>query len=233
MRVEVVLALLQAGVFLSHAAPFQNLGFDEANTNRVVPQSSSSFRGIGTTEDLLPGWQLSKGSEPQATLGLNLDLLGPGYATLISADQSDTYDFPVAGKYALYLVGSPGNQEPFSISQRGDIPADARVLTFNYSGYGFLAEVNGQNLRPTYLSGTMQAFDISSFQGQTVDLTLTALGPLMPTQSGSSYIDSIAFTVPEPSTVVLLAGGIIGLLWLQQLRGPRADQRSTRTSPAN
>src|SRR6478609_1537519 len=133
MRVGLALALLSLSYVLGHAAPFENLAFDQANTNRVIPQDGAPFRGVGTTEDLLPGWQLSKGAAPQATLGLNLSLLGPGYATLISADQSDSFQFPVEGKYALYLVGSPGNQDPFSISQRGEVPLDARLLTFHYS----------------------------------------------------------------------------------------------------
>jgi hypothetical protein len=168
---------------------------------------------------------LSKGSEPQATLGLNLSLLGPGYATVISADQSDSFRFPVEGKYALYLVGSPGNQDPFSISQRGDVPDDARLLTFQYSGYGFLVTANNKALSATLTTPTMQAFDISAYSGEAIDLKITALGPLMPTQSGSSFIDSIAFTVPEPSSLLLAVIGLSGTLLALWRRIPRHGQR--------
>ena len=39
------------------AAPFRNLGFDEANVDSTV-----ELIGGGPTPDLLPGWQLFKGS---------------------------------------------------------------------------------------------------------------------------------------------------------------------------
>ena len=225
MRIGLALALLSLSYVLGHAAPFENLAFDQANTNRVIPQDGAPFRGVGTTEDLLPGWQLSKGAAPQATLGLNLSLLGPGYATLISADQSDSFQFPVEGKYALYLVGSPGNQDPFSISQRGEVPLDARLLTFHYSGYGFVVTADNKPLSAAISTPTMQAFDISAFEGQTIDLKLTAAGPLMPTQSGSTFIDSIAFTVPEPSPLSLALIGVVGICLAFRSRSSKACRR--------
>jgi hypothetical protein len=57
----------------------------------------------------------------------------------------------------------------------------------------------------------MAAFDISLFGGQTVDLNLRALGPVNPFQAGSSIIDSLTFTVPEPSTVALLTLAALAL----------------------
>ena len=39
------------------AAPFQNLRFDNANTDNVL-YDRGKFSGVGTTTDLLPGWQL-------------------------------------------------------------------------------------------------------------------------------------------------------------------------------
>jgi hypothetical protein len=206
-----ILLLLAAWPILAHAAPFQNLGFDQARTNTLSPDPGPILRGIGPTEDLLPNWELTRGGIPQPTMGLNLDLLSFGYATLISADQSGFFRFPVDGAYALRLVGTPGNQEPFALSQRGDFPADALFLSYRYSGFEFALTLNGTPIRPVIETSTLQAFDISQFAGQTVDLQLTAQGPLMPNQAGISYIDSIAFVIPEPSTLALAILGSLGL----------------------
>jgi hypothetical protein len=195
------------------AAPFQNLGFDLANTNNLVVDPGSPFHGTGSTQDLLPGWELTKGGVPQTTLGLNLSLLSLGYATLISYDQSQYFGLPVEGAYGLQLVGSAGNQDPFALSQRGDVPSDTQLLTFRYDGFPFLLSINGTPLTPTTQSSTLEAFDVSAFAGQTVDLTLSPLGPAVPTQGGSSYIDSIAFAVPEPAICVLLALASPAVWW--------------------
>src|SRR5947209_7102991 len=110
----------------AQAAPFQNLGFDLANTDHLTLSAPPPpLRGTGSTEDLLPGWQLTKGGVPQTT--------------------------------------------------------------------------------------TLETFNVASFAGQTVDLTLTALGPLMPSQPGTSYIDDLVFTVPEPCPWILLAPGLAAL----------------------
>ncbi len=211
------LILVLSAVWAS-AASFQNLGFDLANTNTLTAQPGTPLRGTGPTTDLLPGWELFKGSTPQATLGLNLNPLTLGYATLISADQSQYFGFPVEEAYALHLVGSAGNQDPWTLSQRGDIPNDAQLLSYRYSGYPFLLSLNGTPLQPVTQTANSQAFDISRFAGQTVDLTFTALGPAMPTQAGASYIDSITFAVPENSPIALLPLGLL-VLWLGRHRG--------------
>ena len=211
MKLVSALALLSVCAALAKAAPFENLGFDLANTNSLTVTPGMGLTGTGSAEDLLPGWQLFKGGIPQTTLGLNLSLLSGGYATLISADQGQYFGWNVEGAYALDLVGSAGNQDLFSLSQRGDIPADAQWLSYRYSGYPFLLTINGTNLQPAQQSPNSEAFDISAFRGQTVDLKLTVLGPAMPTEPGSSIIDSVAFTIPEPSTWVLVTLGCLAL----------------------
>jgi hypothetical protein len=223
MNARVLALMFGLCTSLSQAAPFQDLDFDSATTNRISPDPGPFFRGTGPTEDLLPGWTLLKGSTVQTTMGLNLDLLAYGYATLISEDQSDFFQYPVEGSYALHLVGSPGNQEPFSLQQRGDIPAGAQFLSYKYSGYPLQLAINGVGLQPAFQSAELRAFDIAPFAGQTVDLTLTALGPIMPNEAGSSFIDSIAFDIPEPSIVALmgLATAGLGLTLRRKHRFPR------------
>jgi hypothetical protein len=229
MNLASTLALSSFCVGFIQAAPFENLGFDLANTNRVTVTPGSAFSGTGPTEDLLPGWQLFKGNVPQTTLGLNLSLLSGGYATLIGAGQSQYFGWPVEGAYALFLAGSPGNQDPFSLSQRGDIPAGAQWLSYRYDGYPFLLTINGTVLPPALQSPNSEAFDISAFRGQTVDLKLTALGPAMPTEAGSSIIDSVAFAVPEPSTWVLVTLGCLALWFAPRATSnPAAKDRAAR-----
>jgi len=58
------------------------------------------------------------------------------------------------------------------------------------------------DLQPASQTSTSTGFRLSEFSGQTIDLTLTALGPLMPMEPGTISIDSIAFIVPEPSIVI-------------------------------
>lgn len=218
MKLSLSILLLVIGAIQVAAAPFQNLNFDAANTNTLTVQPGPIFRGTGPAEDLLPGWALARGATPQPTLGLNLSLLSPGYATIISADQSELFDIPVEGAYALYLVGAPGDLESFSLSQRGELPGDAQLLTLRYSGFPFNLTVDGVDLQPASQTSTSQVFDISEFSGQIIDLTLTALGPLMPMEPGTSSIDSIAFIVPEPSIVTLTVLGIAGLLLSSRAR---------------
>jgi hypothetical protein len=227
MNLASALAVSSVCVGFVQAAPFENLGFDLANTNRVTVTPGAAFAGTGPTEDLLPGWQLFKGTVPQTTLGLNLSLLSGGYATLISADQGQYFGWTVEGSYALDLFGSAGDQDPFSLSQRGDIPADAQWLCYRYEGYPFLLDINGTELQSARQSPNSEAFDISAFRGQTVDLRLTVLGPAMPSEAGYSVVDSIAFTIPEPSTWVLISLGCLALRFAPRTtpRPPHSQHR--------
>jgi len=117
------------------AAPFQNFGFEEAQTNsltHVDPSFFSPTTAFGSTTDLLPAWQLFQGDEEITMMSFNgstwfgntfqsiIDLNNPEGATVIE------------GRYSLLLTEGSGNEgdEPYFLTQRGDIPADADELTF-------------------------------------------------------------------------------------------------------
>ncbi|MCL5098230.1 MAG: hypothetical protein M1608_12025 [Candidatus Omnitrophica bacterium] len=57
MRAKILLIILVC-VPSAFAEPFQNLGFDEANTNNMEAADPFFGEGIGTSKDLLLGWEL-------------------------------------------------------------------------------------------------------------------------------------------------------------------------------
>jgi hypothetical protein len=78
-----------ADISKAAVSPFRNLGFDEANTNHVFDLNGDNTYYYGPISDLLPGWQLSTGtnaSAPNDLIGFNLSLPGSGYATLYSTN---------------------------------------------------------------------------------------------------------------------------------------------------
>jgi hypothetical protein len=206
-----LLAVLGCCAGLVHAAPFENLGFDGANLRNLSVEPGPVLRGTGPAQELLPGWQLSLGGKPQTTLGLNLDLLAGGYATLISADQSDFFHFHVTGGFALRLVGNSASDSTFSLTQRGDIPEGTRLLSYTFGDSPFRVSINGTDLTPVSQSSNSQQFDIAPFAGQTVNLAFSTLPPAMPNEPAVSYIDSITLTVPEPSVAILGLVAVAGV----------------------
>jgi hypothetical protein len=192
-------------VTLLHAAPFENLGFDEANTNNAA-------LGFGSTGDLLPGWQLFQGTNAVQFVNLNtVEVGGTGFAELFNNDPR----FPAEGRYALGLFETQENTMPFTLIQRGDVPQDARLLEFRYFNESFLVTVDGVQLQPVSGGGRTTApqeevFDISQFAGKNVELQLTTVTENI-ANNDEHLIDSIRF-VPEPSTWLLSLLGL-GCIW--------------------
>lgn len=108
------------------AAPFQNLNFEQANTNSVgFSNPLAPLDLFGPSTDLLPGWQMSRGTNLLTSIGFNrisLAFVDIGGVSLNSQD-------PIEGKFSLFVrvPGGLGVQEPFSLVQRGDIPSDAHL----------------------------------------------------------------------------------------------------------
>jgi hypothetical protein len=215
---KLVFSVLILGVLIriSYGAPFQNLGFDEANTNTSVfsnyPLSSGitpTLYGGGPAQDLLTGWQLFQNGTLLANLGYDLraDEIAP---SLLSRDA-----FPsVQGKYALRLWLSD------SIAQRGDIPADASLITFQAGGLPFFVSVNGVDLPNPFVippTSPFFSYDISAYAGQNVELGFRPFRPVM-TENPYGRIDSISFVVPEPNAYALFVLGAVGFLSLGMRR---------------
>jgi hypothetical protein len=213
-----VMAVTLRGV----AAPFQNLGFDEANTNNIVDS-------YGPIDEMLPGWRLFSISGEQTLIGYNASAIGGEWVTLYDSNiRGFDSPIPIEGKYLLGLYpGSFGEiNAPFHLSQIGQVPADARTIRFRDLGGPFELRVNGELLPLIYEYPTNYSIpppgqfspiaipvvgDVSQFSGQTVELDFITVSAI----SSLNAIDSILFspeTIPEPSAWALFGLGALGFL---------------------
>jgi hypothetical protein len=193
------------------SAPFQNLGFD------VYDPSTG----------LLPGWHVqdpvtdgSHNTSEGVLIGVDQITAGLNYGTLIDTNISLQlgYNLPVSGQYSLgFWPGFDGNGSfaPFSLTQTGDVPADAKSIHFVGFGGAFELRVNHLLVPLVYdnTPGTIAVNvygDMSAFAGQTVELDFTTIKGARP-----NGIDSILFSpqiVPEPTTCLFFGLGWLGLL---------------------
>jgi hypothetical protein len=240
MKPRIMLIAYASFTLAGVGAPFEDLGFDDANTNNLVKLAGEPGQGTGTIGDLLPGWQLYLGAGQYTdSLWVNLTFVDLGLASLYNRDNFNPFPrnrFPVQGLYSFAMIpsygvnGMPGPYTPFVLSQMGDVPANAQTLHFRNYGSPFQVRVNGALLPVSYAQGpatidpntrTSEAVaDISAFAGQTVTLTFTTLdsGGLNTVVNG---LDSIYFApVPEPGTIVIFSAGLaaLGACWLRRAR---------------
>ena len=212
MKSKLLLLIFCHAALPLRAAQFRNLGFEETDPSGVDP-----FSYQGPANQILPGWQVFNGANELTTIGYNFVNAArfPGYVTISNAD-----NWPGAGgKYFLSVYENFQNSPPFTIQQRGDIPATGRYLSLDYQGLGFAVSIDGQLLRAVgNTAGTVPSlgpatvtYDISEFTGrQDALLSLTSFtifgGP------DDVVLDNLVFAVPEPGTNALLALGGAALL---------------------
>ena len=229
--------LLLAGEIWAKSAPFQNLGFDEANTNGVPPGT------FGPLSQLLPGWNLFNVFGEPRSIGYNASIIGLNQVVLYDSTFSFGAPPPVEGKYALGLWPGEGfmqDQALYHLSQIGEVPSDAKTIHFINFASPFDLVVNGQQVPliydypPNYPGPNFNRHipvpavgDISAFAGRTVELEfITSLAPLGPGDPLHG-IDSIFFSpelIPEPSTWALFALGGIGLFFKWGVRWGRSPE---------
>ncbi len=194
-----------------HGDPFKNLGFDEPKTNNMYSASSNvrgSLTGMGPAEDLLDGWEVTNVEGTISTVGLDLNPLGifDLISYLFSNKNSQAnylWPFEPQGKYELIM----SNIE--SLAQTGDVPVDAKYLSFRYTLGIFAVKINGHlqaKLVPdrhfTSHMFSNQYFDVALFAGQEVRLEVIC-DRMSPNGNGSyaGILDSIQFLPELPPTV--------------------------------
>jgi hypothetical protein len=204
--------------FWGTSASFQNLGFDNANTNHVTCISLPLLPPVcnGATAELLPGWQLFNGNQEMSTIGLDLQPSGLGVASVYAFRPNTDLLTPFA--LGLFPGNDPMTQVfiPQVLVQVGDVPADARSIRFFNSGSPFELRVNNNfvpllNAFPSdpSLPTVNVAGDISAFAGMNVELKLTTIKIPLHSLNG---IDSISFStepVPEPGALSILALAVV------------------------
>ena len=240
------LALSGASVLTVTASPFLNLGFDNPNLDGLPAPPH-----IGTGSFwMTPGWTVSK-----EVVGWNLSQTFMGVSSILDVNFRDTHfglnaPAPVVGNFSLGVWPWPVPGLPFTLSQTGDIPADAQSLQFLYQGNDLRVFVGG-SLEPMNFIGTRPtdnpaaptapyfAVDVSPFAGKTAELKFEfrsygyddfSGGPRIPINlpnAQSHVLDDLKFSalpasVPEPGTYALFALGFAALGWyLRRQQRPR------------
>jgi hypothetical protein len=248
MKRLALVAILFGATGVTEAAPFQNLGFDDADTNKVVEVITGPVPYVlGRAQDFLPGWQRSP-PPPQEWVGIDQFpefQIGYGYATLF-ADHGE-YP-PVEGRFSLDLFADGGS--PWTLSQTGDIPLEAR--TVNFLGYNahFALSLNNIDiplvyvphllvltplgLPPGYSKEINDVYgDISAFAGKTVTLKLTTLIDPNSALEPDAGLDSIRFVTFPSKLAVNLFGKRLVLTWPTSMTNAVLESTDSLGSTAN
>jgi hypothetical protein len=219
-----------AGLLISggFAAEFQNLNFDEANTNNVI----DGF--LGSREDLLPGWRLFSGRREVTQGRLNLLPIGYDLAILYDRVRGPDAGAFVEGRFSLTLI--PGREEqgnveiPYTLLQTGQVPEEARSIHF-LSFFGPVEmSINGSRQHLFYNSsglppGVVKASaDLSLFSGETVELQFRTSSTAGATGYG---LESIVFSpeiIPEVPPWALMVLGGLGIFGLNRVRRKQKEK---------
>jgi len=231
MKHPIVFGGLLLASSVASADPFRNLDFELANTNTsslMLSPGPPSLVGQGPAVDLLPAWQYLVGTNnapttPLAYIGFNLPVPETGGAAIV---ESSIFGDSGNGKYLLeFYTTAAIRQSAEAIRQTGDIPADAKYLS--YEGGGLEVSVNGTELELYGVYGSpyrYSHYDISPYAGQevTIELKLPWL------QFGNTaFLDNVAFSetiIPEPGALSLFCLGGAALV-LRHVRKCRRRRR--------
>ena len=210
-RATIFFTLLLMGGRLAWSQGFVDLNFENA---QIIPLASSPYYPYGmATSNALPGWNASIGGSQVTEITYDDPALGSTWINLCATNGTQ-----LSGNYSVLLQGGLTASNA-SISQTALVPGGAEAILFEAQGTGvgtLVVSLGGQNLSLFALSSganyTLYGANISTFAGETEQLTFSALG----VSSGFNNwnIDDIQFsasTVPEPGVMGLL--GLGGLLF--------------------
>lgn len=218
-QILIVAICLSAAPQVHAQGTFQNLGFESAQIIPLTEGADFPPYSVATT-NLLPGWTLYYGFNPQSQLTYNDPALGSTFATLWATNGAQ-----ISGNYSILLQGGL-TESAASISQSSLVPVSAESLLFEaqQTGAGTLQVSLGGQILPFFaLSNgpnyTLYGVDISAFAGQTEQLMFSALKA--PGFVNNWNIDNIQFSdqpVPEPGTFGLFALGASPFLWRARIK---------------
>ena len=189
-------------LFEIQAAEFRNLGFDEANISNLIEVADPTPRDrylVGTMEDLLPGWNITRAGNLY-----NGPVSYPAARPILPA--VDGCDFCSDGFSFTYQTPWPDRRPEFDISlwQIGRVPADAQDLASSSVDFLYM---NGIALvsRPVERGKFNERhWDVREFAGQEVKFEIR-------TSDGRNSLpirlDIFGFTTPEPAEWALLVTG--------------------------
>lgn len=241
---------------MTGAAEFQNLGFERAMPEHRLPVNEFVYEPI---ERLLPSWSLverdltSGGQVAWDLIGLDLATDGGRFVTLTS--RWFWYYQPLEGRFSLGFVpldlDATGIQMEYELSQRGDVPADARSLTMLVLGnpvrvflgdtqlsliYDFI-EYRSNSLSDEKLPLYRASADVTEFAGDEALLRITTRLE-RDSPFDFSAIDATTFSteaIPDPGSAPLVlllrrAGANVELQFLGPPGSAIAIETSTNLS---
>lgn len=221
MRSHSLLLSCFVGVFCTFTsisdceADFINLDFELANVSNA---SQGTFPSVVPFVEAFPGWTGYFDNIPVTQAVYNSYTLGLYNISILGRPWNDSVFPIIQGNHAAILQAGYTGIPPFrsaSLKQTGLVPSSAITIEIR-AGYVQVTDPNFSRLRVT-LGGTniqmlpVQFFqdyavlrgNISSFAGQTRELTITAI-PIAIDPNASFVLDQIVFSnspIPEPSSL--------------------------------
>lgn len=198
MKTILLICCFGLAAALAPAAPFVNLDFESAK-----PENGNRIR------DLMPGWLLNGSSDNGMNYNGDCDEFCGAFisrAGLATGDLYLTTYFPngLHGNYGLGLAPKP--DFPLTLSQRGDVPAEAKYLYLDAQvsqGAYVLVYLDTSRVTEQFVNGAFYT-DISAFAGKTVNLELRfysnqvtpAIAPAIGVPPAVVGLDAVVFLVP-------------------------------------
>ncbi|HEY9170868.1 MAG TPA: hypothetical protein VI136_01130 [Verrucomicrobiae bacterium] len=209
---------------------FKNLNFESPLTP-LVP--IGPFNEVAATS-AVPGWTVYLGTSIYPQVRYNQVSIGTAAVSLIGPGQANGV---LEGAYTVALYPGPSplaaERVSTSVEQSGEIPSDARSVSFDVILFAGVGQVSVSFLDHALaivplesapaIPGSLQhvrfGADVSGFAGLFGALRFTV--PPLTGYANTIYLDAIEFSsspIPEPARGTLFALGVAAWLWPKQKR---------------